>query len=96
MLHVKTCKYVDGFKLQLSFDNNTQGIADLQGVIKPDNVFAPLQDIAKFKNITLRYGGVVTWLDGQLDIAPEYLFFLANKDDAQYTELFIEWGYIKE
>jgi len=94
MLHVLKCEYVSGYKLELTFDNHTTGIADLCDLPKSGTVFEPLQDVEVFKNITLQYGGVTTWLDGKLDIAPEYLFFLANRTNLEYGSLFKEWGYI--
>ena len=33
------------------------------------------------------------WANG-FDIAPEYLFFLANKNNLEYKELFTKWGYL--
>jgi hypothetical protein len=93
MLHILKCKYLGEYKLELTFDNDTTGIADLKSLPQAGTVFEPLKDIALFKNIKLEYGGVVTWLDGQLDIAPEYLFYLANKLNPKYSNLFEQWGY---
>ena len=93
MLHILEFKYLGGYKLELTFDNNTKGVADLQELPQVGTVFEPLKDIEIFKNIKLEYGGVITWLDGQLDIAPEYLFYLANKSNPKYSNLFKEWGY---
>ncbi|MDQ5920918.1 MAG: hypothetical protein QG673_974 [Pseudomonadota bacterium] len=93
MLHIIDCKYISGYQLALTFDNGTNGIADLKDLPNEGNVFQPLKDIEVFKNIKLDHG-VTTWLNGQLDIAPEYLFFLVNKDNLEYKELFTEWGYL--
>ena len=94
MLHILKCIYLSEYKLELTFDNNTTGIADLKDLPESGSVFEALQDIKIFRNIKLEHGGVTTWLDGQLDIAPEYLFFLANNTKPEYNSLFKEWGYM--
>ncbi len=93
MLHILKCKYLSEYKLELTFDNDTVGIADLQDLPQIGTVFEPLKDIEIFKNIKLEHGGVITWSGGQLDIAPEYVFYLANKLNRKYSNLFKEWGY---
>ena len=35
----------------------------------------------------------ICWGD-DIDVAPEYLFFLANKDKPEYHQQFVEWGYL--
>lgn len=37
------------------------------------SVFQPLRDMDVFRNISLD-GWTVTWLDGAIDIAPEFLY----------------------
>lgn len=94
MLHIKSCEWIGDYKLALQFDNGAKGIADLKDLPKTGSVFEPLQDKNVFKNFKLQYGGVTTWLDGALDIAPEYLFFLANKNKAEFHQKFQQWGYV--
>lgn len=94
MLHIKSCEWVGDYKLSLLFDNGTQGIADLKDLPQTGSVFEPLKDKEIFKDVRLQYGGVATWLDGTLDIAPEYLFFLANKDKPELHQQFQQWGYV--
>ena len=93
MLHILNCKYLSAYKLELIFDNHTTGVVDLKDLPQTGTVFEPLQDIEIFKNIKLNHGGVITWLNGRLDIAPEYLFFLANSTNSKYADLFKAWGY---
>ena len=52
-----------------------------------------LEDEVAFQNFKI-YHGVILWANG-FDIAPEYIFFLANKLKDEYQVLFKEWGYIK-
>lgn len=94
MLHIKSCKYNDDYKLSLEFDNDYSGTVDLKDLPNDGPVFAPLRDINVFKNLKLEKWGVISWLNGTIDIAPEYLFFLMNKDNLKLHELFKKWGYI--
>lgn len=95
MLHIKSCRWVEDYKLALLFDNGTEGIADLQDLPVTGSVFEPLKDKEIFKNFQLLYSGVTTWLDGTLDVAPEYLYFLANKNKPELRKQFQGWGYIE-
>lgn len=92
MLNIVSCSYVGDYKLKLLFDNESYGIADLRGLPETRTVFESLQDKSVFKDFKLEHG-ITTWLNGKLDIAPEYLFFLANKDKLELQSLFIELGY---
>jgi hypothetical protein len=38
--------------------------------------------------------GALCWT-GDLDVAPEYIYFLAFSDDESLRGLFEEWGYIQ-
>ena len=95
MLHVKSCRYAEDYKLALQFNNGTEGIIDLQDLPESGTVFAPLKDKKLFRKAKLEEWGVVTWLNGTLDIAPEYLFFLINKTNPEFKNLFIQWGYLQ-
>lgn len=70
MLHITKYKYLNGYKLELTFDNETNGIADFEELVQDDTVFEPL------KNINV------------------YAFYLANKSNPKYYNLFKEWGYL--
>ncbi len=52
MLHVKSAKYLSGFKLWVAFDDGTAGEVDLDGVLKGP-VFDPLQDVNMFKRFAV-------------------------------------------
>lgn len=93
MLHIKECKYTEDYKLALKFDNGTEGIVDLKELPESETVFYPLKDKSVFQNVKLEWG-TITWLDGELDIAPEYLFFLINQNNSEFKELFVKWGYL--
>ncbi len=51
-----------------------------------------LEDETVFQNFKVDHGAIL-WANG-LDIAPEYIFFIANKYNNEYQVLFKEWGYL--
>jgi len=89
MLHISACQWLAGYKLALIFDNGIEGVVYLD-----DSFLLHLKNKEIFKNVELRYGGITTWLNGLLDIAPEYLFFLMNKCNPKFHDLFTKWGYL--
>ena len=54
-------------------------------------IFQPLKQIEYFKNFNLNY--TLYWGD-DIDVAPEYLFFLAHRSSTKYQLLFKQWGYL--
>ena len=93
MLSVIDANYKNNYKIEINFSDNKNGIVDLEdfilnGKIKP---FKQLQDIEKFKAFKIDY--TLKWSD-ELDLAPEYLYFKAFKNDNTLISKFKEWGYI--
>jgi len=60
----------------------------LNGKIKP---FKVLANIEKFKQFQVDY--TLKW-EGDLDLAPEYLYFKTFEKDSTLQTRFREWGYI--
>lgn len=50
MHFVKNVKYLDGYKLSITFENQIVLIVDLEGHLEKD-VFKPLKDISYFKTV---------------------------------------------
>lgn len=95
MLHIKNAKYKSGKIIALEFMEYPEKYEiDMQDYInsRSFHLIKDLDDESKFSDFTIDHG-VICWANG-FDIAPEYLFFLANKHNAKYKELFIEWGYL--
>ena len=69
-------------------------MANLEQTLFNDNrpVFASLREISNFKKFRVEHSTIV-WSD-ELDIAAEYLFFLAFKDDPELQDQFKTWGYV--
>ena len=70
----EVCKaeYLDGFRIEVWFNDGILKIVDLADVIENYPVFKPLSDLHRFKKF--RVTDTLEWEDGRIDIAPEYLY----------------------
>jgi hypothetical protein len=73
LIWVTSAKTAAGHKLELTFNDGSVKIFDCTPLIERYKIFEPLKNEFVFENFSLD-GWTVTWLDGQIDIAPEYLF----------------------
>lgn len=94
MLQVSQAEYSGDYTLRLVFNNGKAGTADLEQTIFSDDrsIFSKLKEKSQFRNFQVRNNTVV-WF-GELDLASEYLFYLAFKDDPELQAQFKTWGYI--
>ena len=93
MLAVNRAEYVEDYKLRLSFNDGKTGEVDLHRTISEDprSIVSELRDVDKFKDFRIDFD-TVCWSNG-LDLAPEYLYFLAFRDEAKLRPQFEKWGY---
>ena len=80
VIWVSKAKYEDSHRIWLAFNNGVEGLFDFAHLITTYKIFAPLQDMDIFQSFTLD-GWTLTWLDGSIDIAPEYLYEHLVHDD---------------
>ena len=73
LIWVVAAEPLDNRILRLTFNNGSVKTFDCKPLIKEQNVFGALQDEAIFRKIALD-GWTVTWQNGEIDIAPEYLY----------------------
>ncbi len=94
MLSIEQAEHAGGFNILISFNNGMQGTANLEETILDDerSVFSALKDQSVFQDFKVAHS-TLTW-SGDLDLAPEYLFYLAFKDDSQFRSQFKQWGYL--
>ena len=94
MISVNTAKYAGKYNLQLTFNDGREGMVNLEDIVLKDKrkIFLKLKDISNFKDFKIDHSTVV-WFN-ELDLAPEYLFYLAFKEDHRLQEQFKKWGYI--
>lgn len=64
---------LDGYRLDLTFNDGSRRIFDCLPLIEKYKLFAPLRDKEVFNRVGLD-GWTVSWLDGTVDIAPEHLY----------------------
>ena len=92
-LHIKDAKHIEGYKVEVAFNNGKRGIADLSEALHGP-VFEPLKKQAMFSSFTVdKELETLTWPNGA-DLAPEYIYFQAFKNDSALQEQFRRWGYI--
>ncbi len=79
LLKVINASYVDGYRIQLLFNNECSAIVDLKDTIFSDKrkIFKKLQDIQFFKKFTTNRW-TIEWENG-VDLAPEFLYDLSLK-----------------
>lgn len=63
---------LDGYKLWIRFNTGEEKIIDFSAELSAP-AFQPLKDIDLFKSVYIDYG-VTVWNNGEIDIAPEYLY----------------------
>jgi hypothetical protein len=93
-LHITEAKYIEDYRVEVSFDNGCKGIVDLSDVLK-GTVFEPLRDKKRFSQLKIDPElETIAWPNGA-DLAPEYVFFRAFKDEPKYQDQFQAWGYVE-
>ena len=93
-LHIKDARYIGEYKVELTFNNGRKGVADLSCALNGP-IFEPLKDKTIFSQMRVNEElETITWPNGA-DLAPEYIYFQAFKNEPEMQEKFKEWGYLK-
>jgi len=75
---VLEARYIEGYKLEVVFENGRKGIVDLKDYSQKGGVFSRFSEIGYFKQFYVNKEiGALCWPDG-LDIAPETLYHEAT------------------
>jgi hypothetical protein len=94
LIHVVNAKYVDGYRIEVTFNNGRKGVADFADVLRGP-AFEKLKDEAEFRRFEVdKELETIVWANGA-DLAPEYVYFQAFKDDISLQEQFENWGYLQ-
>ncbi len=72
-------EYNGDFKIKCTFKNGKDGIADLSQYSKKGGVFSRFADLEYFKTFHIDHG-VLSWGDGEIDIAPETIYHHATQE----------------
>ncbi len=75
-IEVTNVKILQDRILLLTFNNGKQRQFDASVLV--GEAFKPLDDEAVFHSVSIDHG-VVTWLDGKIDCAPEYMYENSSK-----------------
>ena len=93
ILHITNAKYLRDYKVEVTFSDGRSGVADLSDTLRGP-VFEALKDISVFSQLRVdKTLETITWPNGA-DLAPEFIYFKAFKDDSELTDRFKKWGYI--
>lgn len=72
MLHIRAVKHVSDYTIWVSFDDGTDGVADLQSALSGP-IFEPLKRIDLFSRVAVDpESETIVWPNGA-DLAPEYV-----------------------
>ena len=92
-LHVTDAKYLTDYKVEVTFNNGRKGIADLSDALK-GTMFEPLKNKSEFSRLVVdKELDTIVWSNGA-DLAPEYIYFQAFKNEAELQPQFKQWGYL--
>jgi hypothetical protein len=93
ILHVTKAKYLEDYRIEVSFNDGKTGTADLSQSLT-GSVFDTLKDIGIFSQLKVdKELDTIVWPNGA-DLAPEYLYFQAFKEVPELQNKFKKWGYI--
>ncbi len=95
LLEIISAEYLGEYKYKIAFNDGSQGIADLRLLShdEPKTIFSKFQD-EKFVSEGHLSHGTLLW-PGNIDIAPEYLYYIAFMDKQELNNTFVKWGYCK-
>ena len=71
ILKIIEAEILDGWNMLLQFNNGEKRIFD--GKLLAGPVYLPLKDYETFCKFKID-NGAITWLDGDIDCAPEYMY----------------------
>jgi len=92
-LHVRQARYLRNFEVEVTFNDDRRGVADLRTALD-GKIFEPLRDLDVFSQLRVDPElDTIVWPNGA-DLAPEFIYFQAFKNDPDLQDRFKAWGYI--
>ena len=92
-LHVTNAKYLEDYKVEVLFNNGRKGVADLTDALK-GTMFESLKNKSVFASFIVDEElDTIVWSNGA-DLAPEYIYFQAFKNEPELQQQFKRWGYL--
>jgi len=94
LLHVTEARYLDAYCIEVAFNNGKKGIADLTDALK-GLVFESLKNTQAFARFKVDAElETIAWENGA-DLASEYIYYQAFKNETALQSKFKEWGYVQ-
>lgn len=92
LLKVKSAHYLKDYQVEITFNDGKTAVVDLHDELSGE-VFEPLKFLPLFQ--TVRVDPVMKTLawDNGADLAPEFLYYKAFRNDANLQATFHAWGY---
>jgi len=94
MLKLLEAQPLGNYRLHLRFSDGRAGTADLASLVceQESPAFAGLRSPETFNDFHIEHGAL-NW-PNEIDLAPEYLYFLAFRNDPSLATQFKTWGYL--
>ncbi|MBQ8050387.1 MAG: DUF2442 domain-containing protein [Bacteroidaceae bacterium] len=73
LIWVAQAKPLDGYRMELTFNDGSRKDFDFSTLLGTHPMYEYIRDHAAFKDFRLD-GWTVSWNNGQVDVAPEYLY----------------------
>lgn len=73
LVWITSAQYISDYKILLTFNTNEQKVFDFADFINGNSMFHPLKSHDLFKRFKLD-GWTLQWDNGNIDVAPEYLY----------------------
>jgi hypothetical protein len=71
---------LDGYRLQIEFEDGSEGVVDLTEIVTFEGVFEPLKDRAHFLQVSVNPDvGTICW-PGGADIEPDVLYAIVTRE----------------
>ena len=92
-LHVTKARPLDSYRVEVCFDDGRQGIADLTEALEGP-AFESLKEPEAFRRFWVdKELQTIVWPNGA-DLAPEYIYYQAFRNEPELHATFRKWGYI--
>lgn len=88
-LEITKAEYLEGYRLLVWFNDNAIKVIDLAGYLHKPHL-APLKEVGLIRRFQLDLGTII-W-EGEIDIAPEYLYNIAVETLRAGDRSQWEWG----
>ena len=73
LIWITSAKYLGEYLLELTFNNGEVRVFDGKEIVRKQPMFRCLQSVKAYSQFALD-GWTVSWENGKIDLAPEYLY----------------------